>query len=319
LDFFGLIHLKSLHKKHRRNGFYHEVIGDCVDVDTRGQKGVDYCPIEHLAKTIGLSKRKWQDIRLAMFTACFDASGHERDPNTPNLVVAGFISTADLWIRFTEQWENRLMADGISYFHAAAFISCRENFKEGWRGNISRQKRLCSDLVEIIRANTFRIVGCIIVNKDLNALTRAQRKLWKLNAYSFAAMHCMIVSSLWHRDSGGTQPIEFIFEDGDFGRGEMLDCCQQYLHFRPQLRPKKDTLQKGILRARFIPLQAADFLAYTMFRARGNNHPEILIDPAEEFYKMPTEPIPIVDNELLKRYAERMKVWDVMQAWPPKD
>jgi hypothetical protein len=50
-----------------------------------------------------------------MFSAYFDASG-KRDQ--PIVVVAGFVSSVQLWAEWEREWLKRLSEDGISCFHA---------------------------------------------------------------------------------------------------------------------------------------------------------------------------------------------------------
>src|ERR1039458_1092492 len=67
-------------------------------------------PIDPLPKFAYLSG-DFSNIILAMMTACFDASGHERDQRF--LVVAGFVSSVDDWIDFDRLWRDRLAKDGL--------------------------------------------------------------------------------------------------------------------------------------------------------------------------------------------------------------
>jgi hypothetical protein len=46
--------------------------------------------------------RSWGQLLMAIWTACFGASGSEEDVETPYLTVAGFLSTAEQWIAFSD-------------------------------------------------------------------------------------------------------------------------------------------------------------------------------------------------------------------------
>jgi hypothetical protein len=247
-----------------------------------------------------------------MFTACFDASGHPRDPATPFLIVAGFISTAEQWINFDAQWRQRLDRDGISCFHATQFHGGYGEFSS-WRSDEKRRRTFQEDLLEIIRANTFRWVGHIFVNKDVSALTMEQRKKWHVNAYSFASACCIVTTSQWLHREKITSPMTYVFEDGDFGRGELIAYTSERLQFKPIFAPKKDTKNKiGNLFPGFTPLQAADFLAHTIFRACGRgSYPVRKMDwLMSEFYRMPCDSPVIFDVPALTNYAEQMKIWE---------
>ena len=258
---------------------------------------------------------------MAKFTACFDASGHELDLATPFVVVAGFISTAEKWADFDGIWRKRLAADGLSLFHASDLKAFKNEFKNGWRGNELRQRSLLEDLLEIIRSNTFRWVGKIIVNKDLAVLSLEQRKKWHINAYSYAASGCIGATYNWQSRETITSPMMFVFEDGDFGRGELLTRAWEDFRYRPILWPKKDTIDKaGNLRVGFTPFQAADFLAYEMFQACGKgSYPTY--EPSwvmEEFNNMIHEPVSVYDGSALTTYAMERGVLEALQDWPRK-
>jgi len=53
--------------------------GNYVSVDTQRPKEVDYSPIEHLAKTVALSRFDWKEVQLPIFTTAFDAAGTDHD------------------------------------------------------------------------------------------------------------------------------------------------------------------------------------------------------------------------------------------------
>ena len=146
-----------------------------------------------------------------MFTACFDASGHPRDPRTPFLVVAGFLSTADAWRQFDGRWRKRLALDGLTYFHTVDLTHNKNEFKNGWRNNEVRKNALRANLIEIIRANTFRLVGAIVVNKDVNVLSRNQQRDWHINAYSFACGICIAKCFNWVAREKMFTPVRLYF------------------------------------------------------------------------------------------------------------
>lgn len=76
---------------------------------------IPYSSIAHLAMTAWPS-RAWRQLLMASFTACFDASGQEHEHGY--VVVAGFVSTAEEWISFSEKWNETLKRYGLTEFHA---------------------------------------------------------------------------------------------------------------------------------------------------------------------------------------------------------
>ena len=55
---------------------------------------------------------------MGMFTACFDASGQEKEH--PYMVVVGFISSVDEWIKLSEAW-IALWCDLLTIIKGATF------------------------------------------------------------------------------------------------------------------------------------------------------------------------------------------------------
>src|SRR5271168_623521 len=124
-----------------------------------------------------------------MITFAFDAGGDER---TPLLTVAGFASGKDDWDSFSVAWRERLNRDGIEYFHAKDLDGFWGPFRH-LQSNPSRQeikKKLCADLMALIKSSTYRKFSCTIVNEDFENLTPELREEFALSAYSVAGRTC---------------------------------------------------------------------------------------------------------------------------------
>jgi len=231
--------------------------------------------IEHLAKTV-FPDTNWRVVNFAMFTACFDASGHESDK--PYLVVAGFISSADDWINFSEKWKMRLNQDGLPYFRMSEYAHSRRVF-EGWRNQEAKRRSLLADLIDLIKSHAYRQYGCVIdIKSFLQILPKEHRNTYHLNAYSLAARDCAAQIRKWAKSENITSPIKFVFEDGDKGTGQLIQRFGEDNLPSPDFAPKKDTIKNGITVPGFIPLQAADIWAYELFLAfkrynEGNTTP----------------------------------------------
>jgi hypothetical protein len=95
-----------------------------------------------------------------MFTAYFDASGHE---DLTHLAVAGFVSHADHWIDFDRAWRVRLATAGVRYFRMSEFSQGVGQFV-GWNGpeKKSEKKQLLGDLMTLIRRHAHRKFGVAV-------------------------------------------------------------------------------------------------------------------------------------------------------------
>jgi len=226
--------------------------------------------IEHLAKTLYVSKF-WRELKLAMFTACFDTGGTDHDQEI--LMTAGFVSSAGDWIEFDEKWRARLALDGIEYFHMKEFAHSTDQF-EGWKSQERRRRDLFSDLLDIISSHAYRKFGCGISIPKWNSLISEQtRDDFKMKAYCTAGMLCAALVDNWAFEEKISTPIEVVFEDGDAGKGVLQKSLSQR---KPELifRPKKDGKEDPKIRA-FTPLQAADLLAYELFLGVGRHEENV--------------------------------------------
>lgn len=123
-----------------------------------------------------------------MFTACFDASGQEKEH--PYMVVAGFISSADEWIKFSEAWNEKLMEYGLDHFRASDCQNYQGQFAT-WKGNDAKRIALWCDLLTIIKGATFQKFGCGIEVSDwASRISRATKTRWRLNAYVPCSTMC---------------------------------------------------------------------------------------------------------------------------------
>jgi hypothetical protein len=66
--------------------------------------------------------------------------------------------------------------------------------------------------------------GSIVENKNLaKMISKRDKEEYHFNSYSLAARTCMKKVFDWYRRERMDGLIEFIFEDGDFGKGKFLD------------------------------------------------------------------------------------------------
>ena len=236
---------------------------------------------------------------MAILTACFDASGHESDQKY--LVVAGFISAADQWIEFQDQWKNRLAEDGLTYFRMAECAQWSREFSK-WNKDEPRRRKLLGDLMDIIKAHAHRKFGCIVVIKTFEKyVLTTHRENFLHNAYVLAGRACAGDVRRWLKTTGIPR-FALVFEDGDVGKGKLRERLEEDgfptpIHFFHKKDGIKDGIKKDIHYEGFTPLQASDWFAYELFKATSDES----IDrwPLQEFYKIPGDEIGIYEPENL--------------------
>lgn len=221
---------------------------------------------------------------LGMLTAAFDAGG---DECTPVLTVAGFASSADDWRKFSDLWSSRLALDKIAYFRAVDAAFFRGPF-QNWRNRADREalrRSLFSDLMEILKSHAYRKFGCTIINGAFNEMNSQLKEEFSLVAYSVAGRTCEKklrewVTAEWKNPS---TEVELVFEEGDKGKGKLQKRLSDDRCFSPTFRPKKDCVEDGTTRHGFVPLQAADWLAYELSVAVKNAEGGKLANSDEDF------------------------------------
>jgi hypothetical protein len=221
------------------------------------------------------------DTAPSQMVVALDASGKE--DIQPALAVAGFVSSASDWEEFAVKWKSRLEADGITYFHAAEFAQSVKEFVP-LKDDEQRRRKLLGELMNILKTHVYRKFGCIVVCKDFKgAVGQDISSVFFPNAYVLAGIATVADVSLWARREQLKTPHRIVFEDGDQGKGAL---------------------------AGFIPLQAADWLAYETFldfkAARGFSKPRPIRWAAQEFSEMVGE-VDIIEAENLSQLLTMLK------------
>jgi hypothetical protein len=121
--------------------------------------------------------------------------------------------------------------------------------------------------MEIIVSNASRKFSVSIESGTLaKHVDENLRAHYLLNAFVLGARACVGKVMEWARREKITTPIDFVFEDGDAGKGKLIERFEYDGFGTPIFRHKKDTILNGIVHSAFTPLHAADFLAYEMFQ-----------------------------------------------------
>jgi hypothetical protein len=257
-----------------------------------------------------------------MLTCVFDAGG---DDKTPFLTVAGFASSAKDWDSFSFAWKKRLDMDGIEYFHAADLDSFHGPFRH-WQNRPDRKelsRSLCGDLMDILKQNVFRKFSHTIINKDFVNLTPQLREEFALCAYSLAGRICDKGVRDWIASEPGfrEKPYEIVFEEGDKGKGKLQRRLADDHKIFPIFKSKKDKqLEDGSIRAGFIPLQAADWLANEVNRMTKQfpgtlESIEQLRWPMQEFFQYPPGFMGTYTPENLKELEDGIVVQKKIIEW----
>ena len=199
---------------------------------------------------------------MIVFSTFFDGSGHQDDPNSRVVTVAGCASTEAKWSKFETEWQSTLKAEGLTLFHMKEFAHSTGEFKS-WRGDEPRRRRLIKMLHKmIILARTSRRFSASVIRADYRAVNKAFKMSEMVGQpFTVAAQFAMTTVNNWMRRNHPNDGMLYIFESGDDDQAELEDLSKHltFLEVQPIFVEKKADVG--------IPLQAADFFAYESAKA----------------------------------------------------
>jgi hypothetical protein len=212
-----------------------------------------------------------------MFILYSDASGGK---NIGVTIVSGWLSEKLQWELFDIDWRLLLAKYDVPYFHMREFAHSVGPF-ESWKGNEGQRANFLRLAVETIANRVHQGFACAI-DHAIYAEVDTQYRLSEAtgNPYAHAARDCMAHANIWLRKSQRGIPVDYVFEDGDEGKGLLLDAVARHnkivsgndLVSIPTFKASRD---RGSVKG-FTPLQAADFAAYELLKAHRMGEDESL-------------------------------------------
>jgi hypothetical protein len=198
---------------------------------------------------------------MGFFTAYFDASGHPADQ--PFVTVAGYVANYTQWRLFNAMWENEHQKYKCDLpFHMADFMAARRAAQKG--GTAKRQdyvrmtdleaSSFIMHLATLQQAYMALGVTCIVEMSEYQEIETVLDLRKIVPPYALAARVCTDRVDRWRHEHTIEEPVECIFEDGDFERGKFIDLMRIEGMPAPIFKGKND----------FPGFQAADYLAWEM-------------------------------------------------------
>ncbi|HEX8250641.1 MAG TPA: DUF3800 domain-containing protein [Pyrinomonadaceae bacterium] len=195
-----------------------------------------------------------------------DETGRSEDLSQKFVGMAGLFAPSKNWEKFEKQWKETLEKFDIPFFHMKDFAHSTGFFKE-WKGDEIKRRQLFGELMRTIKQNGALPFGCTI---PLDYYRQHPQYLQDANKnpYYLAFMFCALLLSYMvepFREDGETiapvfaEQTEFQHEAMRFYQGLKRNGTISDLLDFPVFRP----MQK------FVPLQAADLVAYEVHKEAG--------------------------------------------------
>lgn len=199
-----------------------------------------------------------------LLNAYFDDSGTHH--NAPAVVVAGYLASAEKWEDLTCKWADMLSEADLTHWHQVDFAHRVKEYAE-W----TEEKR-----VKFMQRAAGIIKNTVIAGVSCGVNATAFRELaprLPLRPYAFCAMGCFKHLERWASENSHHDPIVCIFESGTQGGSKISDMVRELMSNeegeRLSFRIGSFRFEK---KKQFLPLQAADILAYECYSEALNGH-----------------------------------------------
>jgi hypothetical protein len=221
---------------------------------------------------------------MAMFTAYFDASGHPKDH--PFVIVSGYVANYIQWTRFEEEWEAAHNHFGVTLpFHMAEFNSACSKSHYATQSNArpdyvaiaqtpDRADAFLKHLSQLQISFALLAVSCIVNMQTYTQINSVLNLQETLPPFALGARMCIQKIRNWENNYAIRQPVECIFEQGDFGQGQFTKLMVDEGEDVPIYKKK----------AAFAGLQAADMYAWEQFNFLRREHLGTVDIPRKPFY-----------------------------------
>ena len=200
---------------------------------------------------------------VVTITAYFDESGTHI--GSKFVTVAGYLALSEKWLTFEAEWEQALKAFEIEMFHMSDFANQAPPF-DNWP---EEKRRAClQTLLNIINRHAAMSVGFTIPFDLYDAILSDEAKTFCGGPYGLAAQACFLdIAQSFDKHTDEDIWIAYILEQGSRGAGQVLKVFQENVRI-PERKRDLRLLSLGFEDKRqFLPLQAADILAYELYRA----------------------------------------------------
>jgi hypothetical protein len=173
------------------------------------------------------------------------------------------VSKLEQWEAFELEWIAALNEYGLEYFHMTDFASRKKQYKS-W--NDKEREDRYSKLVDIINSRVVCSVAVVVPRLEYAA---AMKKNWKVipsQGYGFATLFMMyLVASKLEQNHDKQPEIAYVL-DKDYGSGKITEFVGRATKKRDNAKLLDFLSIKRDDSHRFVPLQAADILAYQVYR-----------------------------------------------------
>jgi hypothetical protein len=199
---------------------------------------------------------------MAYLTVHFDDSGTDRE--SPIAVAACCVSTVPQWKEFERNWSEANADLEFGVFHSSDF-SAANKFRK------PKSERLVKRLCNIATTRSRAMFGIAVKKTDYDeVVTGPFREYAGHFHYTFAVRWCCWMIAAWREKYHSRHSMQYVFDRMTQGKHEIIDVMD-----RARNTSEEEARHTGVVvldgysfedKAKVVPLQAADMLAWTVYR-----------------------------------------------------
>jgi hypothetical protein len=206
---------------------------------------------------------------MSLLAFYWDESGTDRKCRVA--AVAGYLGQVSEWRRFEREWGKVLKKYRVHLMHRSHLETWHGEFTADCGWNPTRRAAFLRELHPIIKSCTKVAVGTAIIKEDWQEVMPDWLKRFFGGVYGWCAHECVVAVRVWceRPNRGHAHPITWAFEQGAQGQAQVLQMFTE-LSRDPTLKKEYRLGPISFPGKEVVPLQAADTLAYEIFKQVEN-------------------------------------------------
>jgi len=208
---------------------------------------------------------------MSLLTVYCDESG--TDAKNRVATVCGYIGQVSEWRKFEQDWLPilRKRPYRVKMMHRVDLETWHGEFlpARGW--NPSRRNAFLTELHPVIKSRTKVALGSAVIKEDWEEVMPDWLKRFFGGVYGWCAHECVVASRVWCERPirRYRHPINWVFEKGADGQTQVAQMFAE-LERHPILGKEFRIGTLNFACKDVVPLQAADTLAYEIFKQVEN-------------------------------------------------
>jgi hypothetical protein len=197
---------------------------------------------------------------MTTYTVYLDESGTHTASEA--VAVAGYIAPPGAWAQFEVEWRAALTDLGVEAFHMAPFSNRAGRY--AWWPEEKRRDGLAR-LIGIVNDRALASVGVVLPVHLYDRLLTGTARERSGGPYGLAAVACaMEVAEILRADEEAV--ADYVFENGALGRGQLAKVLRDNAGSPEARNWSRIASVRFEDKRRYLPLQAADILAYELYK-----------------------------------------------------